>query len=33
LIAIPFFHWDEKDRLKTLVLGVFAGIIPDIDGI
>ncbi len=33
LIAIPFFHWDEKDRLKTLVLGAFAGIIPDIDGI
>ncbi|MHA1946203.1 MAG: metal-dependent hydrolase [Candidatus Hodarchaeales archaeon] len=33
LIAIPFYHWDEKDRLKTLVVGAFAGIIPDIDGI
>ena len=33
LIAIPFFQLDEKDRLKTLVSGAFAGVIPDIDGI
>ena len=33
LIAIPFFYWDEEDRLKTLVFGAFAGVIPDIDGI
>ena len=33
LLALPFYHWDEKDRLKTLVLGAFAGVIPDIDGI
>ncbi|MHA2299090.1 MAG: metal-dependent hydrolase [Candidatus Hodarchaeales archaeon] len=33
LIAIPFFHWDEKDRFKTLVLGAFAAVIPDVDGI
>lgn len=33
MIALPFFHWDEKDRLKTPVLGAFVEIIPDIDGI
>ena len=33
LIALPFYNWDEKDRLKTLVLGAFGGVIPDIDGV
>ncbi|MFW9855003.1 MAG: metal-dependent hydrolase [Candidatus Thorarchaeota archaeon] len=33
LIAYPFYRWDKKDRLKTLVLGAFAGIFPDVDGI
>ncbi len=33
LLALVFFYWDEKDRMKTLVLGGFAGVIPDIDGI
>ncbi|MFW9903517.1 MAG: metal-dependent hydrolase [Candidatus Thorarchaeota archaeon] len=33
LLSLPFYRLDRKDRLKTLLAGAFAGVLPDIDGI
>ena len=32
LCSLPFYHLDKKNRLRTLIAGMFAGVLPDIDG-
>jgi len=32
LCSLPFYRLDKKDRLRTIIAGMFAGVLPDIDG-
>jgi membrane-bound metal-dependent hydrolase YbcI (DUF457 family) len=33
LCSLPFYHLDKKNRLRTIIAGMFAGVFPDIDGV
>jgi hypothetical protein len=33
ICSLPFYHLDKKDRLRTIIAGMFAAVLPDIDGV